>query len=102
MHAVPVWDSVVVIRHNGKGNQMKNVWYGYGMTRQVLLETMQNLDRGRCMRVYIYVDVQQKGVTFKLHAGWFINRTTGEFINRGLLIKLKGLHCGNPTERGES
>ena len=26
----------------------------------------------------------------------------GEFINWGLLIKFKGLHCGNPTERGQS
>ena len=26
----------------------------------------------------------------------------GEFINRGLFTNLKGLLCGNPTERGES
>ena len=44
----------------------------------------------------------KKGVVYKLHAGWFINRTPGEFINWGLFIKLKGLLCGNPTERAES
>ena len=38
----------------------------------------------------------------KLHAGWFINRTPGEFINSGLFIKFKGLLRGNPTERAES
>ena len=31
-----------------------------------------------------------------------VNRLPGEFINWGLFIKLKGLLCGNPTERGES
>ena len=31
----------------------------------------------------------KKGVVYKLHAGWFINRTPGEFINRGLFINLK-------------
>ena len=44
----------------------------------------------------------KKGVVYKLHAGWFINRTPGEFINSGLFIKLKGLLDGNPIERGES
>ena len=44
----------------------------------------------------------KKGVVYKLHAGEFINRPPGEFINWGLLIKFKGLLCGNPTERGES
>ena len=48
------------------------------------------------------LDVLQKAVVHQLHAGWFINRTSGEFINWGLLIKFKGLLCGNPTERGES
>ena len=41
-------------------------------------------------------------VVYKLHAGWFVNCTAGEFINRGLFIKFKGVLCGNPTERGES
>ena len=27
----------------------------------------------------------KNGVVYKLHAGWFINRTPGEFINSGLL-----------------
>ena len=31
-----------------------------------------------------------------------INRTTGEFLNRGLVMKLKGLLYGNPTQNGES
>ena len=47
----------------------------------------------------------KKGGVYKLHAGWFINRTPGEFINSGLFIKFikfKGLLCGNPTERAES
>ena len=44
----------------------------------------------------------KKGVVHKLHAGWFINRTPGEFINWGLLSNLKGLLSGNPTERVES
>ena len=44
----------------------------------------------------------RNGVVYKLHAGWFINRTPGEFINRGPFIKFKGFLCGNPTERGES
>ena len=44
----------------------------------------------------------KKGVVYKVHAGWFINRTPGESINCGLFIKSKGLLCGNPTERGES
>ena len=44
----------------------------------------------------------KQGVVYKLHAGWFIYRTPGEFINWGLFIKFKGLLCGNPTERGES
>ena len=30
-----------------------------------------------------------KGVVYKLHAGWFINRTQGEFINWGLLLSLR-------------
>ena len=44
----------------------------------------------------------KKGVVYKLHAGGFINRTPGEFINSNLLIKFEGLPCGNPIERGES
>ena len=44
----------------------------------------------------------KKGVVYKQQAGWFINRTPGEFINWGLFIELKGLLCGNPSERGES
>ena len=44
----------------------------------------------------------KKRVVYKLHTGRFINRTPGEFINRGLLIKFKGLLCGNPTERAKS
>ena len=28
----------------------------------------------------------KKGVVYKLHTGWFINRTPGEFINQGLFI----------------
>ena len=47
------------------------------------------------------LDVLQKGVINKLHAGWFTKCTPGEFISRGLFIKLKGLLCGDPTERGE-
>ena len=43
----------------------------------------------------------KKGVVYKLHAGWFINRTPGEFIKCGLFSKFKGLLCGNSTERGE-
>ena len=31
----------------------------------------------------------KKGVVYKLHAGWFINRTPGGFINCGLLLNLK-------------
>ena len=45
----------------------------------------------------------KKGVVSKLHAGRFINRTPGEFINWGLyFMKFKGLLCGNPTETLES
>ena len=43
------------------------------------------------------IDVLQKGAVYKLHAGWFINRTPGEFMSCGLSIKLKSLFCGNPT-----
>ena len=32
------------------------------------------------------VDVWQKRVVYKLHAGWFINRTLGECIISGLFI----------------
>ena len=32
----------------------------------------------------------KKGVVYKLHAGWFINRTPGEFTNWGRFIKFKG------------
>ena len=42
----------------------------------------------------------KNGVVYKLHAGWFINSTPGEFINRGL-FKFKGVLCGKATERGE-
>ena len=31
----------------------------------------------------------KKGVVYKLHAGWFIDRPPGEFINWGLLLNLK-------------
>ena len=48
------------------------------------------------------LDVLQKGVVYKLHAGWFINRTPGEFKNCGLFIKFKGSCRGNPTEKWES
>ena len=48
------------------------------------------------------LDVQQKRVLYKLHAGWFINRTPWEFINWGIFIKFKGFLCRNLTERGES
>ena len=44
---------------------------------------------------------RKKGVVYKLRAGWFINRTLGEFINCGLPIKFRGLLVGNSTERGE-
>ena len=39
----------------------------------------------------------KKGVVYKLRAGWFTNRTPGEFINWGLFIKFKGLLCENPS-----
>ena len=48
------------------------------------------------------LDVLQKGVVYKLHAGWFISRIPGEFINSGLFINFKGLVCGNPTERADT
>ena len=35
----------------------------------------------------------QKGVVYKLHAGWFMNRTPGEFINWGLFIKGRHRYC---------
>ena len=41
----------------------------------------------------MYRQYSKKGVVDKLHAGWFINRTPGEFINCGLFIKFKGLLC---------
>ena len=44
----------------------------------------------------------KKGVVYKLHAGRFISRTPGEFINWGRFIKFKGPLCGDPTERAES
>ena len=45
----------------------------------------------------------KKGVVYQLRAGWFINRTPGEFINCGPFNKFtfKGFLCGNPTETGE-
>ena len=43
----------------------------------------------------------KKGAVYKLHAGWFINPTPGEFINCGLFIKFEGFLCGSPTERGK-
>ena len=46
--------------------------------------------------------IANKGVVYKLHAGWFINRTPGGGYKLGsLFIKFKSLLCGNPTERGE-
>ena len=33
--------------------------------------------------------IYSKGVVYKLHAGWLINRTPGEFINRCFLLNLK-------------
>ena len=42
------------------------------------------------------------GVVSKLHAGRFINRTSGEFVNWDLSIVFKRLLCGNTTERAES
>ena len=36
---------------------------------------------------------QTCNLKFKLHAGWFINRTTVELINWGPSISLKGLQC---------
>ena len=44
----------------------------------------------------------KKGAVYNLHAGWFINRPPGEFINWSLFIKFRGLLCGNPRERAES
>ena len=44
----------------------------------------------------------KRGFAYKLHAGWFINRTPGEIINRGLFVKFKGFLCGHLIERGES
>ena len=41
----------------------------------------------------------KKGVVYKLYTGWFINGTPGDFINRGLFIKFKGLLCGNPRKK---
>ena len=43
-----------------------------------------------------------KGVVYKLHAGWFINHTPVEFINQGHFIKFEGLLCGNATEKGKA
>ena len=44
----------------------------------------------------------KKGVVYKLHARWFINRTPGDFGNWGLFNKFRGLLFGNPTEGAES
>ena len=44
----------------------------------------------------------QKRVVYKLHAGWFINRTLGEFINCGLLLNLKVLSVEILQKEGES
>ena len=44
----------------------------------------------------------KEGVVYKLHAGWFINRTPGAVYKLRSFIKFKGLLCGTPTERGES
>ena len=46
--------------------------------------------------------IEKEGMVYKLHTGWFINRTPGEFINRDLFVKFKGLLCGNPAERGDA
>ena len=43
----------------------------------------------------------KNGVVYKLHAGWFINRAPGEFINCGPFIKFKGPLSGHRTERGK-
>ena len=37
----------------------------------------------------MYCKKGEKGVVYKLHAGWFINRTPGELKNRGLLLNIK-------------
>ena len=58
----------------------------------------KNLNLTQCKNLMY----SKKGGVYKLHARWFINRTPGEFINRGLCVKFKGLLCGDPTERGES
>ena len=36
-----------------------------------------------------------------MRAGWFINRTSGEFINCGLFIKFKGLLWTSYRKRGK-
>ena len=48
--------------------------------------------------------IAKKRVVYKLHGGWFINRTPGEFINRGLFVKFEGLGSCGPgklTEKGK-
>ena len=58
----------------------------------------------KCFRIHLTIQnlmYIKRGVAYKLHAGWFINRPPAEFIN-WFFIKFKGLLCGKPTERGES
>ena len=40
-------------------------------------------------------------VVYKLHAGWFINRTPLQFINPGLFIKFKGLLWKSYRKKGK-
>ena len=44
----------------------------------------------------------KKGVVYKLHAGRLINCSPVELINCSLSSKVKGLLCGNRTERGKA
>ena len=43
----------------------------------------------------------KNGAVYKLHAGWFINRTSAELINRGLFIESKGLLYGILQKEGK-
>ena len=80
-------------------------WKAYVAILEVRRHRLEGQDFSHEVRRKLAVqklDVRQKRAVFKLHAGWLINRTPGEFRNWGLLIKLKRLLCRNPTQRGES
>ena len=46
------------------------------------------------------LDVYERGVVHKPHAGRFINCALRDFVSKGLFLNFKGLLSGNPRKKG--